>query len=664
MGIRTKLLLPSITILIVIIASLELYWLPTLTQQEVIKQVKNQSSQLSVLEVALIDPILNGDLAHIHLILDEILLNHPEWKWFSLVEQNGVRLYPITEQPDIADAAHVFRFSHPVRYLDTTLGTIYLSADLTESIQAFEHQLRILDWLLLFLLPLVAIASAVLQDIFVRRPLHQLAGAATRIAHGDFNVQLPKATTDEVGQLVLAFDGMCKMRNTAQSALEELAYFDLLTRLPNRAMFKSHLTHALEDAAQTNSTLSLIFIDLDRFKVINDTLGHDVGDRLLVEAAERIETCVRAGDLIARLGGDEFTIVVNEKNQHHGSRVIASRIVEALKQPFVFGSQKPVISPSIGIALYPENASDYGTLMQYADTAMYQAKAMGGNCYKYYSAEMGIKLTRNMTMEAGLRRALVEEEFILHYQPKLELASGKIVGVEALIRWMDPVEGMISPDDFIPLAEETGLIIPIGEWVLRKACEQHAEWGVPDIELAVNLSANHLYDAGLLHTLKTTLEETGFPADQLEIEITENALMHDVAKTISILEQIRELGVKIAIDDFGTGYSSLNYLKRFAIDTIKIDRSFVSDIPHDADDVAITSATIAMAHTLHRRLVAEGIETKEQADFLNNLGCEMGQGYYYSRPLPSYKLTHLLSKSRYINWPKPALISSIKSKKS
>ena len=230
MGIRTKLLFPLMTILIVIIASVELYWLPTLTEQEVSKQIKNQTSQLNVLEIALIDPILNADLAHIHLVLDEILTEHPEWKWLVLKEINGDPLYPIFEQPDIADGDHVFKFKHPVKYSDVVLGNIYLSADLTESIHAFERQLRILDWLLLVLLPLVAIASAVLQDRFVRRPLHQLAGAATRIAHGDFNVQLPKATTDEVGQLVLAFDGMCKMRNTAQSALEELAYFDMLTR--------------------------------------------------------------------------------------------------------------------------------------------------------------------------------------------------------------------------------------------------------------------------------------------------------------------------------------------------------------------------------------------------------------------------------------------------
>ena len=287
-------------------------------------------------------------------------------------------------------------------------------------------------------------------------------------------------------------------------------------------------------------------------------------------------------------------------------------------------------------------------MVQCADTAMYQAKGIGGNCYKYYAPEMGDRLSRHMNIEAGLRRALAKEEFVLHYQPKVELASGRIIGAEALIRWMDPGKGMVPPDDFIPLAEETGLIIPIGAWVLRKACEQYTEWGVPDLELAINLSANHLYDQGLLNMLQSTLHETGFAADKLEIEITENAIMQDVQQTTTILEQIKALGIKVAIDDFGTGYSSLAYLKRFAIDTIKIDRSFVKDIPHHADDVAITSATVAMARAMNRRVVAEGVETSEQATFLHQLGCGLGQGYYYSRPVASAEFTALLRNSRYL----------------
>jgi len=658
MGIRTKLLLPLLMLLMVIIGSVELFWLPSLTAREEIKQMKNQYDQLGVLEIALVDPLLEGNLAQLHLIIDEVLTKHSEWKRFSLYKEQGGRLYPIVELPDIAEGEHIFNIEHPIKHLDATLGVIYLTIDLTQTFDDFKDDLRTLDWLLLFLLPMVAIGSAVLQDRFVRRPLHTLAGAATRIAHGDFDVKLPKPSTDEVGQLILAFDGMCKMRNTAQNSLEKLAYFDMLTRLPNRVMFKEHLTQALKAAEKKNNKLSLMFIDLDRFKVVNDTLGHEIGDRLLVEAGERIEKCIRAGDLVARLGGDEFTVVVNEKKHHKGSRIIAERIIEALQQPFVFGSLKPVVSPSIGISFYPEHASNYGTMMQYADTAMYQAKAGGGNCYSYYTAEMGDKLAYNMNIEAGLRRALVEDEFVLHYQPKIHLASGKIVGMEALIRWDDPQKGLIPPDDFIPLAEEAGLIIPIGEWVLHNACKQFAEWGVTDLELAINLSASHLYDASLLDTLKTTLEKTNFAANRLEIEITENALMHDVGQTITVLEQIRKLGVKVAIDDFGTGYSSLNYLKRFAIDTIKIDRSFVSDIPHDADDVAITTATVVMAHSLNRRVVAEGIETQEQADFLNKLGCEMGQGYYYSKPLPSNEIPKMLSDNRSLKWPKPTLVNA------
>ena len=639
MGIRTKLLLPLLMLLMVIIGTVELYWLPSLTAREEIKQMKNQYDQLGVLEISLVDPLLDSDLGQLHLILDEVLNTHTEWRRFSLHNALGRRLYPLAESPRIAEAEHIFHVEHSIKHMGSTLGVIYLTIDLTQSFEDFQYDLRALDWLLLFLLPMVVFVSALLQDRFVRRPLHTLADAATRIAHGDFDVKLPKPNTDEVGRLVLAFDGMCKMRNIAETSLEKLAYFDMLTQLPNRVMFKEHLTKALKEAEKNDHKLSVMFIDLDRFKVVNDTLGHEIGDRLLIEAGERIVECIRAGDLVARLGGDEFTVVVSEKRHHKGSRIIAERIIEALQQPFVFDGLKPVVSPSIGISLYPEHATSYGAMMQYADTAMYQSKSEGGNCYSYYTSEMGNKLAYNLNIEAGLRRALIKEEFVLHYQPKIHLATGKIVGMEALIRWNDPQKGMIPPNDFIPLAEETGLIIPIGEWVLHNACKQFAEWGMTDIELAINLSANHLYDAGLLDTLKTTLEKTNFAANQLEIEITENALMNDVGQTITILEQIRELGVKIAIDDFGTGYSSLSYLKRFAIDTIKIDRSFVSDIPHDADDVAITTATVALAHSLNRRVVAEGIETQEQADFLKKLGCEMGQGYYYSKPLTSKRNT-------------------------
>lgn len=656
MGIRTKLLLPLLTLLIVIIGSVELYWLPTLTAREEVKQLQNQSDQLALLEIALEETVVTGNLAQMHLILNEILDKQPQWKRLYVSKQDGSRLYPIAEIPDIEDADHVFRLTQPITYLNDTLGMIYLSADLSENVNDFKGQLRALDWLLLFILPLVAVASALLQDRFILRPLRKLVSAASDIAHGDYHVKLPKRSNDEVGQLIRAFDGMCAMRNSAENALEKLAYFDMLTHLPNRMMFKNHLTDALRNVDESKNNLSLMFIDLDRFKVINDTLGHEVGDILLIEAATRLEKCIRPGDLVARLGGDEFTIVVDENRKHSGSRIIAERIIKAFEEPFVVGSQKSVISPSIGVSRYPEHADDYGTMMQYADTAMYQAKAKGGNCYLYYSPEMGDKLTHHMNIEAGLRRALEEKEFVLHYQPKVDISTGKIVGMEALIRWLDPEKGMIPPDDFIPLAEETGLIIPIGEWVLRKACKQCLEWGKEDIAIAVNLSANHLYDPSLLTMLKTTLQETGLPSGRLEIEITENAVMRNVQQTITILEQIKSLGVKVSIDDFGTGYSSLSYLKRFAIDTIKIDRSFVSGIPHDVDDVAITSATVVMAKNLNRRVIAEGIETEEQAIFLNELGCEMGQGYYYSKPLPSAEISVMLSNNQYLRWPKPKLI--------
>ena len=349
---------------------------------------------------------LPGTMTQLRLILDTVIENHPEWIRLDLVTVEGKRLYPVDELPGPADARHIFRHGHSIEHLGNKLGTLFLTADAGEFIDAFEQQLNELDWLLLVLLSLVAGGSALLQDRFVRRPLHELAGAATRIAHGNYNVQLPKPGNDEIGRLIHAFEGICEMRNSAEKALEELAYYDMLTLLPNRSMLKEHLTLAIANAGRGNRTLSLLFIDLDRFKVVNDTLGHDVGDRLLTEAAERIKNCVRAGDLVARLGGDEFTVVLEEKSGHAGSRIIAENIIEALDQPFVFESRKLVISPSIGISLFPDHATDYGAMVQCADTAMYRAKATGGNCYTYYSPEMGDRLSRHMNIEAGLRRAL------------------------------------------------------------------------------------------------------------------------------------------------------------------------------------------------------------------------------------------------------------------
>ena len=648
MGIRGKLLLPLLALVIIIIGSVEYYWGPKFVKQAKTQHLAQQKIQLGVLEIALVEPMLNSNLAQIHLILDNVIAEYPEWIQLELRTPDHHRLYPIDELSDVAGSEHVFRHTHLVEYLDSALGTIDLTVDVSGFIKDVEHQLLVLEYLLLLLLSLVAGASTILQERFVRHPMHRLAHAATRIAKGDFDVKLPKPSNDEVGQLIIAFGDMCKMRNLAESALEEMAYSDVLTHLPNRAMLKNYLTKMLANARRAERTVSVLFIDLDRFKVVNDTLGHDTGDKLLTDAAERISSCIRTGDLVARLGGDEFTLVLDEQNDYRSSRVVAERIVNVMEKPFIIGNHRLVISPSIGISLYPKHATDYGSMMQCADTAMYRAKELGGNRYEYYSTEMSDKLSRHMRIEVGLRRAIAEEEFVLYYQPKVELVSGKIIGVEALIRWMDPEQGMIPPDDFIPLAEETGLIIPIGEWVLRKACEQHAEWGACDIELAVNLSANHLSDSNLLDTLRTTLRETGFAPHLLELEITENAIMQNVQQTITILEQIKTLGVKVAIDDFGTGYSSLSYLNRYAIDTIKIDRSFIMDLPQNTDALAITSATIAMAQNLKRRVVAEGVETIEQATILAELGCEMGQGYYYRKPIPASEFAAILSSTRYL----------------
>ncbi len=650
MGIRSKLLLPLFALLVVIVGSMELYWIPKMAEREETQYNQLQRTQLKVLSIALVDPLLNADLAKVHLILDQVLHGHEEWNQLTLHTSEGKRLYPLEEVANFPMNEHVRPFDMDITFLDQQLGSLSLKADRSEAIREFAQQVRVLDWLLLVLLPVIALISAFLQEKLVRKPLHELASAATRIAQGKFDVQLPRIRGDEVGQLVKAFSDMCEMRNSAENALQEMAYYDTLTKLPNRVMFKNHLARAIASAKRKSSHVSLLFIDLDRFKVVNDTLGHEIGDLLLVEAAARIQQCIRSNDLLARLGGDEFTIIVDDNEQYLGAHKEAERILNALEPPFHFKGQSIVISPSIGISVFPDHAKDSSELVRNADTAMYRAKEAGGNCSCMYESEMGNKLTHRMSMEAGLRRALEKDEFILYYQPKISLSDGRIVGVEALVRWLDPVNAtLIPPDEFIPLAEETGLIIPLGEIVLRKACRDHGLWGLQDLQMAVNLSASHLYDAGLLSLLKSVLRNSCMNPALLEIEITENTIMQNVVKTVHILQQIKALGVKIAIDDFGTGYSSLSYLKRFAIDTIKVDRSFIMDIPKDRDDMAIAAATIAMTHNLKRTVVAEGIETSSQLAFLKEMGCEMGQGYYFSKPVSADEIAALLKTNRHMN---------------
>jgi diguanylate cyclase (GGDEF)-like protein/PAS domain S-box-containing protein len=431
----------------------------------------------------------------------------------------------------------------------------------------------------------------------------------------------------------------------AEKQIKHLAYHDTLTGLPNRVLFHDRLQQALSHAVREEHPMGVMFLDLDRFKIINDTLGHDVGDELLKAVSQRLINCIRQGDTVVRLGGDEFTIILPVISKAEDAAFVAQKILVTLAEPFLLNHQELHITSSIGISLYPNDGKDTQTLIKNADIAMYRAKDLGKNNYQFYTADMNSRALETINLENALRHALERDELLLHYQPQIDIRSGRIVGVEALVRWQHPEFGLVSPVKFIPIAEETNLIIPIGEWVLRSACEQGVRWrkmGLPVWRMAVNLSARQFRQQNLLQPIQRILQETGFDPHHLELEITESLLMQGAGQTIAILESLDEMGIRLSLDDFGTGYSSLSYLKRFPIDTVKIDRSFVRDIHTDPNDAAITSAIIAMAHSLKLSVIAEGVETEEQLAFLREHNCNEYQGYYFSKPLPPEQIERLV----------------------
>jgi len=427
-------------------------------------------------------------------------------------------------------------------------------------------------------------------------------------------------------------------RRRAEDDLQFIANHDALTQLPNRSLFARCLDGALARARRRDSKLSILFIDLDRFKNINDTLGHESGDRLLGEVAARLRHCLRETDTVARLGGDEFVVLAEDVHGSVPAVPLAQRILEALAQPHVLDGRECHVTASIGIANYPEDGSDTASLLKHADIAMYRAKEKGKNAFEFYTPQLNIHTVERLALEASLRHAIERDELVLHYQPKLDLATRRIVGVEALIRWQHPDLGFVPPGAFIPLAEETGLVVPIGEWVLRTACNQAQRWiaeGLAPLRVAVNISARQFVRDDLPLCIDQVLQATGMDADLLEIELTESMTMTHVDRAIEVMAALKLRRIHLAIDDFGTGYSSLGYLKRFPIDSVKIDRSFVRDLPHAPRDCGLAQAAIAMAHALGLRAVAEGVETEEQLAFLQHHGCDEVQGFYFARPMPA-----------------------------
>ena len=455
------------------------------------------------------------------------------------------------------------------------------------------------------------------------------------------------ADSKDVVQNYVAVFTDITLRKQSEERLQFLASHDALTHLPNRALLQERIEQALLRAQRSHKKIAVLFIDLDRFKVINDTLGHQAGDMLLQEAARRLKECLRLSDTVARQGGDEFVVLAEDFADTQYLTAVARKIMNVLAQPFVLLNQELYISASIGISVYPEDGVDLFALLKNADVAMYRAKEHGKNTFHFYAADSNVHSVERLALENSLRRALERNEFILHYQAKVDLHSLQIVGAEALLRWQHPELGLMSPSEFIPLAEETGLIIAIGEWVLKEACREAYGWRLTErpLRVGVNLSARQFREDGLQQTIADALTESGLTADWLELEITESIIMQNAERASGLLQYFRDLGAHVLIDDFGTGYSSLGYLKHFPIDSLKIDRSFVRDIPHDSDDVAITQAIIAMARSLKIKVIAEGVETQAQLKFLQEQGCNQIQGYIFSEPLPPAEFLKLLESN-------------------
>jgi len=426
-----------------------------------------------------------------------------------------------------------------------------------------------------------------------------------------------------------------------EERIRDLAEHDALTTLPNRTQLHQRLTQALALTVGEQAGIALMFLDLDHFKNINDTLGHDVGDELLKQVAQRLRAHLDARDTVSRQGGDEFIVLLQQATGPAQVAQIAQRLIEVVSKPFQVGRHELQVGVSIGISTYPGDGVDIGSLLKNADTAMYQAKAAGGGAYQFFTAEMNAHIMVRVALENSLRQAIRNQEFELHYQPQVDGASGELLGLEALIRWNHPEQGPISPARFIPIAEEAFLINPIGEWVLREACRQARAWtdqGLAPRVMAVNLSAVQFRQQNLVDQVASALQASGLEARWLELEITESAFIHNTERIIELLAQLRGLGVKLSVDDFGTGYSSLGYLKRLPFDKIKIDQSFVRDLPGNPDDAAITRAIIGIAGSLHKEVIAEGVETAEQREFLLRQGCLSMQGYFFARPMPARAL--------------------------
>ncbi len=458
--------------------------------------------------------------------------------------------------------------------------------------------------------------------------------------------RLLERTIDLNSRELNAANALLKKQNEEMS---ELATIDALTGLANRHAYNHNIDRALKHAKRYDSNFCIMFIDLDRFKIINDSLGHHIGDLILRHVAKRLLSCIRESDKVVRMGGDEFTILLEELHHVNDIGVISNKILEELSQPFDCEGHEILITASIGISIFPSDGTDKVSLSKHADTAMYQAKDLGRNNFQFYHPTMSVKALEHMAFESRLRKALDRREFVLHYQPQLDIETGKITEMEALVRWQSPELGLVMPADFIPLAEETGLIIPIGEWVLHSACMQNKVWqnsGLKRVKMAVNVSGRQLQSSSFILTIDSALKMSCLSPEYLELELTESSVMHKGKYFTDMLKELKKRGIYLSIDDFGTGYSSLSNLKQFTIDKLKIDQGFIKDIGINSDASTIIKAIIVMAHSMKLKVIAEGVETVEQLSFLRKEGCNQIQGYIASKPVPPAEMELLLREDQ------------------
>ncbi|HYQ71788.1 MAG TPA: EAL domain-containing protein, partial [Gammaproteobacteria bacterium] len=512
------------------------------------------------------------------------------------------------------------------------------------------------------MLTLITFLMGILRRLLIN-PIHQLSLAARNMGRGQVLVPINVRSDDEIGDLARTFKQMGRNLAHYNEQVHYIAYHDSLTGLPNRLMFKEYLKRAIAEAKRSQQELALLFLDLDNFKRINDTLGHQSGDLLLQNFADRLNGCLRKSDIvshveqdnssniIARLAGDEFIILLPRTAGTSQTNKIARRILDALSEPFIVGKQELFVSTSIGIALFPHDGNSVDDLMKNSDIAMYHAKKSGRNNFKYFSRKMNEASLFKLKIEGRLRHAVENGELVLHYQPQVDLATGEISGAESLLRWTDSELGQVSPEVFVPIAEEYGLIIPISEWLVHETCRQGKLWlnkYAQSMTMAINISAVHLSGHNLEGLIASTLKRSGYDPQYLEMELTESSILSDPDQAIRTLVNIQRMGLKTSLDDFGTGYSSLNYLMRLPINRLKIDRSFIQNLDKDGRSISIVSAIISMAHSLNLEVIAEGVELESHIRLLRRMNCDILQGYYIAKPMSAADFEQLLANSRRI----------------